>query len=345
MCPEVTQENNRKRIKVALQGGGSHGAFTWGVLDRLLDDPRLEIEAVVGTSAGAMNAAVLVDGLAHGGPAAARCKLREFWTGVSLLAATSPMRQSPLDQMLGPGNMDFSPSWHVADVLNKMFSPYELNPINVNPLRQLLESVIDFDRLRAGTAPALFMSATNVLTGRLRVFARHEVSIDTVMASACLPLLFQAVEIEGQHYWDGGYCGNPPIFPLIYMGGGSDVLIIQLNPINIPTVPQDVGSIIDRVNTLSFNSSLMREMRMIKFVTDLIDNGELSPNHFLRINIHTIDAEIELAAFNTSSKANADKKFLRHLYALGVAKATEFLEVHFDAIGQRSSTDIVEKFF
>ncbi|HTJ89731.1 MAG TPA: patatin-like phospholipase family protein [Acidocella sp.] len=341
----MTEAIPPKRIKIALQGGGSHGAFTWGVLDRLLDDPRLEIEAVVGTSAGAMNAALLVDGLAHGGPLAAKKKLCEFWTGVSSLAAASPLQPSLIDRMLSPGNMDFSPTWRLADVLNKVFSPYELNPANLNPLRHLLETIVDFARLRAGTGPALFISATNLLTGRLRVFARHEISLDAVMASACLPLMFQAVEVEGEHYWDGGYCGNPPIFPLIYMGGGPDVLIVQLNPINIPAVPQDVRGIIDRINTLSFNSSLMREMRMIKFVTDLIDKGELSPDHYLRINIHTIDAETELASFNTSSKYNADKTFMQHLQALGVAKAEEFLAAHFDEIGQRSSTDIVAKFF
>ncbi|MGO9391582.1 patatin-like phospholipase family protein [Rhodoblastus sp.] len=341
----MTQNSNRKRIKIALQGGGSHGAFTWGVLDRLLDDPRLEIEAVVGTSAGAMNAAVLVDGLARGGPAAARRQLHAFWNGVAAIAAASPLQPSPLDRARSPGNMDFSPSWMIVNMLNKVFSPYELNPANLNPLQQLLEDTVDFARLRVGKEPALFVCATNVLTGRLRVFERREISAASVMASACLPLLFQAVEVDGEHYWDGGYCGNPPIFPLIYMGGCADVLIVQLNPINVPAVPQDVRGIIDRINTISFNSSLMREMRMIKFVTDLIDNGDLSPGHYLRLNIHTIDAEAELAELNASSKLNGDKAFLQHLHALGIAKAKEFLDAHFDAIGHRSSTDIAAKFF
>jgi NTE family protein len=334
-----------KRIKLALQGGGSHGAFTWGVLDRLLSDPRLEIEAVVGTSAGAMNAAVLVDGLVRGGPEAARQHLSLFWKGVSAVAAASPLQPSPLDRMLSLGNMDYSPSWRIADVLNKVFSPYELNPANQNPLLDLLERSVDFDRLRAGTEPAAFVCATNVLTGRLRVFERKEISAAAVMASCCLPMLFQSVEVDGAHYWDGGYSGNPPIFPLIYMGGGPDVLIIQLNPINIPAVPRDVRGIIDRVNTLSFNSSLMREMRMIKFITDLIDTGELPQGRFLRMHIHTIDAEVELAALNASSKLNADETFLRWLHDLGVEKAEAFLNAHYDAIGSRSSTDIAAKFF
>jgi len=345
MTNAESQAQSRKRIKVALQGGGSHGAFTWGVLDRLLAEPRLEIEAVVGTSAGAMNAAVLVDGLVRGGPERARQELQKFWEDIADLAALSPLQPSLLDRMLGLGNMDFSPSWHVADVLNKVFSPYELNPAALNPLQKLLEEAVDFEQLRQGTEPALFVSATNVMTGRLRVFARHEVTVATIMASACLPMMFHAVEIDGQHYWDGGYCGNPPIFPLIYMGGGPDILIVQLNPINIPDVPKDVRSIIDRVNTLSFNSSLMREMRMIKFVTDLIDRGELSQDRFLRIYIHTIDAEKELSALNASSKFNADKEFLHQLHALGVARADAFLAAHFDDIGNRSSTDIEKKFF
>jgi len=341
----VTPDGSPKKIKLALQGGGAHGAFTWGVLDRLLADPRLEIEAVVGTSAGAMNAAVLVDGLARGGAEAAREHLHTFWHGVAGLAAASLMQPSPLDRMLGLGNMDFSPTWRVVDVLNKIFSPYELNPSNDNPLRELVERTVDFTRLREGSGPALFVCATNVLTGRLRVFNRSEISGAAVMASACLPTLFQTVEVDGEHYWDGGYCGNPPIFPLIYMGGGADVLIVQLNPINVPAVPQDVRGIIDRINTLSFNSSLMREMRMIKFVTDLIDRGDLPAERYLRLNIHTIDAEMELAALSASSKLNADKAFLLQLRALGQSKADAFLQAHFDAIGHRSSTDIEAKFF
>jgi len=337
-------EGNRKRIKLALQGGGSHGAFTWGVLDRLLADDRLEIEAVVGTSAGAMNAAVLIDGLIAGGAAEARRRLDRFWDGIGEMAQGSPIQPTPLDLMLSPGNMDFSPLWRVADVLMRQFSPYELNPTNANPLREHLDALVDFTRLRDAPGPALYVCATNVLTGRLRVFDRKEMSAAAVMASSCLPLLHHAVEVDGQHYWDGGYCGNPPIFPLIYMGGAPDILIVQLNPINIPEVPHDIRAIVDRMNTLAFNSSLMREMRMIRFVTDLIDQGQLPPGKHLRCFIHTVDAEEELAALNASSKLNASSGFLRHLRALGIAKAEAFLDAHFDAIGKASSTDVVAKF-
>jgi NTE family protein len=335
---------NRKRIKLALQGGGSHGAFTWGVLDRLLADERIEIEAVVGTSAGAMNAAVLVDGLIAGGPAEAARRLDRFWSGVGTIAAASPLQPTPLDLMFSPGNMDFSPAWRMADMMQRQFSPYELNPANLNPLQDHLAAMVDFERLRTAAGPALYVCATNVLTGRLRVFERAEMSAAAVMASACVPLIHHAVEVEGQHYWDGGYCGNPPIFPLIYMGGAPDILIVQLNPINIPEVPRDIRAIVDRMNTLAFNSSLMREMRMIRFVTDLIDKGDLPREKYLRCFIHSIDAEAELAALNASSKMNASMGFLRHLRALGAARTDAFLEAHFDAIGQRSSTDVVEKF-
>jgi NTE family protein len=234
---------NRKRIKLALQGGGSHGAFTWGVLERLLADDRIEIEAVVGTSAGAMNAAVLVDGLIAGGPAEAQRRLDVFWEGVGSIAAFSPVQPTPIDLMFSPGNMDFSPAWRMADVMQRQFSPYELNPANLNPLHEHIEAVVDFQRMRAASGPAMFVCATNVLTGRLRVFDRAEMSAAAVMASACVPLIHQAVEVDGQHYWDGGYSGNPPIFPLIYMGGAPDIVIVQLNPVNIPEVPRDIRAI------------------------------------------------------------------------------------------------------
>jgi NTE family protein len=334
----------RKRLKLALQGGGAHGAFTWGVLDRLLADERIEVEAIVGTSAGAMNAAILADGLAAGGPVLARRMLDDFWARVADLARYSPMQPTLLDRALGPGRMDTSPGWLLADLMLKVFSPYQLNPGNQNALREVLEKVVDFSRLRSAASPPAFVCATNVLNGRLRVFERREMTAGAVMASACLPQLFQAVEVEGEFFWDGGYSGNPPIFPLIYMGGGADILIVQLNPINIPEVPRDMRGILDRINTLAFNSSLMREMRMIRFVTELIDKGDLDGTRYTRLFVHTVDAEVELGALGPASKLNADEAFLHHLRALGVARAEAFLDGHFDDIGVRSSTDIAAKF-
>jgi NTE family protein len=206
-----------------------------------------------------MNTALVADGLAAGGPDLARRMLKDFWIAVGQMAAAAPIQPTPMDRLTAPGTMRFSPTWMATDAMLKLFSPYQLNPLNQNPLRQLLEETVDFPRLRMAEQPAAFVCATNVLNGRLKVFARHEMSAAAVMASACLPQLFQAVEVDGDHYWDGGYSGNPPIFPLIYMGGCPDIIIVQLNPINIPTVPRDMRAIMDRINTLAFNSSLMGE--------------------------------------------------------------------------------------
>lgn len=345
MAAQPQIDSGRKRIKLALQGGGSQGAFTWGVLDRLLEHGGFEVEAIVGASAGAMNAVVTAYGIATAGPEGGRERLSAFWHGASEISRSSLLQPSFLDKMMSKGNMTYSPLWRMHDGLSKMFSPYELNPTNMNPLRDLVAKTVDFDRLRAAsTGPALFVCATNVMNGRLRVFQGQELSVEAIMASACLPLLFQAVEIEGQHYWDGGYCGNPPIFPLIYMGGAQDILIVQINPINITEVPKTVSAIIDHAATLSFNSSLMREMRAIKFVSDLIDRGELDDKRHTRLFIHTIDAEAELAAFDVSSKFNADADFLRYLFNLGRAKADGFIETHYEDIGVRSTADIAAKF-
>ncbi len=335
----------KKRIKLALQGGGAHGSFTWGVLDRLLEDDRIEIEALVGTSAGAMNAAVTAYGLVAGGPERARALLTRFWRMASDAGRQGPLQPSPVDRLFGIGNMDFSPLYHVFNSLSQVTSPYQLNPVNRNPLQDVIAEVVDFDALRRHDgAMRLYVCATNVRTGRIRVFDRAEISPAAVMASACLPFLFQAVEVDGEHYWDGGYCGNPPIFPLIYEKGPCDILIVQINPINIPEVPSTAAAIRDRINTLSWNSSLMREMRAIQFVTNLLDNNELDAKKYSRVFIHTIDAEEELVKFNVSSKLNPDWNFLTHLRELGRQKADEFLGQHFDSLGRRSSTDIAAKF-
>lgn len=337
--------DEKKKLKLALQGGGSHGAYAWGVIDALLEDGRLEVEAVVGTSAGAMNATVTAAGLVAGGVERARAALAQFWRAASDLGKLSPMRPTAFDKQMSRGNMDYSPLWSMYDAMSRMFSPYEMNPQNMNPLLDLLKEVVDFDALRGDQHPIkLFVTATNVLSGRLRVFDKAEITPEAVMASACLPLLFQAVQIDNEYYWDGGYSGNPPIYPLIYAGGTSDILIVQISPVNIPDVPRTTRAIIDRINTLSFNSSLMREMRAIQFVTELVESGELDADKYPRVNIHTIDAEAELAQFSVSSQLNSDWDFLQYLFDLGRRKAKRFLSVHFDQIGNSSTTHIREKF-
>ena len=333
-----------KSINLALQGGGSHGAFAWGVLDRLLEDERIDIEGIVGTSAGAMNAAVLSYGLTIGGNAGARAKLREFWNSVGEVAGYPPLQPSLLDRATGPGNMDHSPLWFMFDAMTRFWSPYQFNPLNSHPLRDVLMEVVDFDRLRRESKVRLFTCAANVKSGRIRVFECHEMCIEAVLASACLPFMFQAVEVDGEHYWDGGYMGNPPIFPLIYNCASRDVLLVMINPIVVDEVPTSAQAIFDRINTLSFNSSLMREMRAINFVTRLVDAGFDDGGRLKRMFIHCVDAEDEMRKLGVSSKLNAQWDFLMWLYELGRGRAGAFLEAHYDSLGRESSTDVGTRF-
>jgi NTE family protein len=341
------QRTNTKRLNLALQGGGAHGAFAWGVIDRILEEKSVEIDGIVGTSAGAMNAAVAAYGLAVGGAEGGREMLRTFWKKISDAAKFSPLQPMPWEKLMNPhgGSLDSSLGYIMTDFLSRMFSPYQLNPGNQNPLREVLSSIIDFERIHKAGKVKLFICASNVMTGRIRVFDKHHVTVDAVLASACLPFMFQAVEINGEYFWDGGYMGNPPLYPVIYNTDTRDILIVQLNPINIPELPTSAQAILDRINTLSFNSSLMREMRAIHFVTKLIDGGFDDGGKLHRVNIHTVDGEELLGKLGVSSKLNADWDFLMYLFENGRAKAEEFLDAHWDKIGKESSTNIEEKFF
>ncbi|TAJ96894.1 MAG: patatin-like phospholipase family protein [Reyranella sp.] len=333
-----------KRINLALQGGGAHGAYTWGVLDRLLDEDRLEVEAISGTSAGAMNAAVFADGMGRGGREEARRALDNFWTNISRAAQAGPLQPTPFDRYSSGWNLDHSAAFVAFDMLTRMLSPYQLNPMNLNPLRGVLERSVDFRRLEGCRAVKLFLSATNVKTGKVRVFQSGEITADVLLASACLPFLFQAVTVDGDPYWDGGYMGNPAIFPLIYGTQSQDVVIVQINPLCCDRVPTTAAEIMNRVNEISFNSSLMREMRAISFVTDLIDEQKLDSNSYKRINVHWIEAEKQMRGLGVSSKLNARMDFLLHLKAIGRKAADDWLAGHFDHIGRRSTIDIREKF-
>jgi len=333
-----------KTINLALQGGGSHGAFAWGVVDRLLEDGRLAIEGIVGTSAGAVNAAVLAYGLTVGGRQGARAKLAEFWKALSKAACFLPQPPSGFDARSVFGGIGLLPGYWLMDTLLRFFSPYELNPLNFNPMRDVLSRTVDFPALRNGRRVKLFTCASNVLTGRIRVFAGREATVDTVLASACLPLYFQAVEIEGEHYWDGGYMGNPPVFPLIYNCRSPDVVLVLINPVVIEEVPREARAIADRINTLSFNSSLMREMRAIHFVTKLVEHGFDDDGRLKRMHIHCVDAEDKMRALGASSKTNLGWDFLMHLYELGRERGEAFLDTHYDKIGRESSAPIAERF-
>ncbi len=348
-CPdEVVQRSSqtnraqtkRKLVNLALQGGGSHGAFTWGVLDRLLEDGRIDIESISGTSAGAMNAVVLADGLVKGGRDGAREALHDFWYAVSHSAATSPIRRSIWDIMCGQWSLDASPGYLYFDVLSRIASPYELNPLNLNPLRNLLDAQVDFDRIRHCNLIKLFISATQVRTGRVKVFENDNISVDTVMASACIPTIFQAVEIDGEAYWDGAFMGNPVLYPFIYKCESRDILIVQINPVERDETPTSARDILERMNEITFNASLMKEFRAIDFVRRLIDEGSLDGERYKRLLIHMIHAEDELAALGASSKLNAEWQFLTHLKAIGRSSASEWLDSNFNDLGKSSTVDL-----
>ena len=330
-----------KPVTLALQGGGAHGAFAWGVLDRLLEDGRISFEGVSATSAGAMNAAVLAYGLMTGGPAGARQALADFWRDIADTSARfSPFRQLPWFGGANSHTLDKSPFYLMTDMLLRLFSPYQFNPFNFNPLRDVLARHVDFAALREGAKMRLFLCATNVETGKVRIFPREEVCIDAVLASACLPFLFQAVEIDGVPYWDGGYVGNPAIYPLIYECATRDVVIVHINPIVRRGVPKTAAEILNRINEVSFNSSLMREMRAIAFVTSLIERGKLAEGEMKRMLIHSIRSDETMTALGVSSKLNADWGFLTELRDRGREQADAWLGESFDAIGVRSSVDI-----
>lgn len=342
------KKNPRKKINLALQGGGSHGAFAWGVLDKLLEDGRLEIEAVSGTSAGSMNAAALAYG-SIGGPEAAREKLHDLWKAV----AESGQRSNPLGQL----------SWQSTDVVGQLlssmamlwfqavthtFSPYQLNPNNLNPLKDVLVSQVDFQRMNAASKIKLFLAATNVRSGKVKVFGIDEaITADMVMASACLPQLFRAVEIEGESYWDGGYMGNPVLYPLFYYTESSDVLIVHINPIERPGPPRSASEIMNRVNEITFNSSLMKELRAVHFVQKMMDEGWIKEEFLDRLKyvlIHSLRADLALSDLPPSTKFSSDWGFLQMLRDRGRLHAGEWLEKNFADVGIRSTVNLTNDF-
>jgi NTE family protein len=327
------------KIALALQGGGAHGAFTWGVLDRLLEEPSLEIEAISGTSAGAMNAAVLADGLRRGGRDEARAALRRYWDEVG--------RMPGLASFVGPSLVG-APGWNFAnnplffwfELFTHVWSPYETNPLNYNPLRAPLDE-IDFEGLRHDPeAIRVFVCATDVRTGRRRVFGNSELSIDALLASACLPNVFKAVEIDGEAYWDGGYTGNPALSPLYLETSATDVVVVGINPLFRDSVPHTAQDIIDRVDEISFNSTFMLELSAIAFVNQLLDSEQVDPSHYRRLMIHGIEAQAALNPLGARSKFNTDPAFLRHLHDIGRSTGSDWIERHRDALGKRCTVDM-----
>jgi len=325
-------------VDLALQGGGSHGAFTWGVLDRLLEEPQLRIAAISGTSAGAMNAAVLADGWVEGGAEGARAALDKYWQQVSRAAAFSLLQRSPLDRLMGRWTLDTSPAYIAMDLISRVMSPYDLNPFGLNPLRGILAECIDFSRL-ARSPIKLFVTATSVRTGRGRIFRNAEITADVLLASACLPTMFRAVEIDGEAYWDGGYAGNPTITPLIRESDAHDTILVQINPRERPDTPRSAAEILNRLNEISFNSPLMKELRMIALLRQVADPGTGEGARWAQMRTHRIATDV-LAEFGASSKLNAEWDFVSMLRDEGRRAASEFLDTHAGDLGTRSTTDL-----
>jgi NTE family protein len=325
-------------IDLALQGGGSHGAFTWGVLDRLLEVSWLHIEAISGTSAGAMNAAVLADGFTKGGAQGARAALDAYWERVAEAATFSPLQRSPMDRLAGRWTLDYSPVFIGFDLMARLFSPYNLNPAGFNPLTRILDDSIDFERL-ARSPIKLFITATNVRTGRGRIFRNNEITAQVLLASACLPTLFQAVEIDGEAYWDGGFVGNPTITPLVRECDSQDTILVQINPRERPGTPRTAAEILNRLNEVSFNAALMQELRMIALLRQTADRGNGEGARWAAMRTHRIMSDM-MTGLGYSSKMNGERAFLRMLREEGRRAADEFLRHHGKDLGRRSTVDI-----
>ncbi|ACM32221.1 patatin-like phospholipase family protein [[Acidovorax] ebreus] len=344
----MPEQGAPQRLNLALQGGGSHGALTWGVLDALLEDGQFLIDGVSGTSAGAMNAVALAHGFAQAarehkdpleahraGCELARATLARLWEGVGTLGSLTWGIPLPA---AGP----------LLGMMSHWLSPYQTNPLDINPLRRVLEREVDFEALvsarapQSTTVPQVFVCATNVRTGRGEIFTGKRLSADAVMASACLPLLFKAVEIDGEHYWDGGYSGNPALHPLIYKTDCADVLLVQINPIEHQGVPDSASEIMERMNEVTFNAALLSELRAIEFVRRLLAEGKLDARRYKSVRMHRIDGGAVLEPFGAASKLRADLAFVRRLFDLGRAAGQDWLQAHRADVGVRTTVNIAD---
>lgn len=341
----ANSQSGKKVINLALQGGGAHGAFSWGVIDKLLEDGRVEIEGISGTSAGSMNAVVYAYG-AINGPDSAREALHNFWKAISDEGQKFAIKPAPWEAMLG-GNIGKTLMTGMMKMVTNSFSPYQLNPQNLNPLRKVLESQVDFAELERNSTTKLFLTATNVRTGKGRVFNTNEVTSEVVLASACLPQLFQAVEIDGEHYWDGGYMGNPVLYPLFYHTDTRDTVIIHINPIERPGPPKTSADIANRLNEITFNCALMKELRAVYFVQKLMDDGWIKDEFVDQLKyvlIHSLRADNALSDLSAESKMESDWTFLTMLRDRGRSCAAEWLQNNFHHLGERSSVDLKKEF-
>ncbi len=334
----------KKRINLALQGGGSHGAFGWGVMDKFLEDGRIEIEGISGTSAGSMNAVVYAYGKLKGNDGA-REALHNFWKAISDAGQRFAMPKMPWDK--GTVVHKENPMQDLMKSMMSVLSPYQINPMNYNPLREVIEKQVDFVELERSQLTKLFICATNVRTGKVKIFHTPEVTSDVVLASACLPQVFQAVEIKGEHYWDGGYMGNPVLYPLFYYTESRDVVILHINPIERPGPPTTSADIANRLNEITFNSSLIKELRSVYFVQKLLDDGWIKDEHRDKLKyvlIHSVRADNAMSDLSSASKMNSEWKFLTMLRDRGRALAAQWLEHNFEHLGERSTVDLKKEF-
>jgi NTE family protein len=334
----------KKTVNLALQGGGAHGAFAWGVLDKFLEDGRIDIEGISATSAGTLNAIAYGWGAMRGGPEGARQALEGLWREVSKAGALySPVRQWPMEKSW-PGAAALSGlTFGLFSTWTRMLSPYQFNPLDFNPLRDMLCNCIDFEELVRCDCVDLFISATNVRTGQVRVFHNEEITPEVVLASSCLPNLFQAVEIDGEHYWDGGYMGNPSLFPLFYYTQSRDIVIVHINPIEREEIPKTAMDIENRLNEITFNSSLLKELRAIAFVVKLLDEKWIRDEYrdkLKHVLVHSVRADEALKDLGVATKFVSNWEFLTDLRDRGRQTAGRWLAKNFDCLGNRSSVDV-----
>ena len=336
---KTKNKKKRKDLDLAIQGGGAHGAITWGVLDKFLESGLFNIKGISATSAGSMNAVVLAQGMLEGGEERARELLYEFWHAMSDYGKMFDItRPTPLDLLLKP-YIKVPLNYYLFSSITNLFSPYQFNPYNFHPIKEVLKKIINIESLKHPDAIDLFICATNIQTGKIKIFYKDNLTIESLLASACLPKLFQAVEIDGEHYWDGGYLGNPAIFPLIYYTKTTDIVILHSVPIVRDEIPTTVAEID------SFNSSLMREMRAIAFVSRLVEEGWLKKEYqdkLKKLNIHCVREDENLKKFSLATVFSPDWDFLITLRDMGRKSAEIWIEENYDSIGKRTSIDFNE---
>ena len=338
-------KGDTKKVAIAMQGGGSHGAFSWGVMDRLLEDGRFEVEGLTGTSAGGMNAVAVVQGLMRGGNQGARDEMKAFWQRISEVGKNSSLNnRGPIDKMLGKYTMYNSPGYIIFDYLSRIFSPYELNPLQIDPLKDVISKSFDFEALRKYKGCKVYLCATHVFTGKLRIFSIDELQPECLQATACLPSIHNAVLVDGEYYWDGGFIGNPVFFPLIYDCETPDIILIQLNPTVREKLPTTSREIADRLNEITNNASVIREMRAISFITDLIEDGTIDASKIKKINMHVIEDEECFQELGWSSKLNTEWEFFTHLFEKGRTAADRWIKQNYDSVGKRTTAPMREHF-